>query len=56
MFEFQKPRYSVEEFCELTDLARATFYRRVREGRIQVSKDGHRTFVLAEELKRYVEI
>lgn len=55
MFEHKKPRYPVDEFCSLTGLSRPTFYRRVKEGLVQVQKDGHRSFIIAAELDRYLQ-
>lgn len=45
-----KLRYGLEECLEQLGVSRATFFRRVKDGRYQVTKDGGRTFMSHEQL------
>jgi excisionase family DNA binding protein len=48
-------RYDIAEVASILRLSRATLYQRIRVGLITIQKDGRRTFVAADELKRYVD-
>ena len=47
-------RFEIAEAAQILRLSRATLYDRIRDGLIAVQKDGRRTFILANELQRYV--
>lgn len=48
--------YNVEDACRLLgNISKPTFYRKRRQGKIKVIKQGKRTMVTAEELRRYVK-
>lgn len=47
-------RYEISEAARLLRISRATLYERIREGLIRTQKDGHRSFITAAELQRYV--
>jgi len=49
-----KPRNTIPEACEVTGLARATLYARIKAGLLRVTKDGARTFISGAELERYL--
>lgn len=44
--------YSVKEFCQLVGLGRATTYRRIKDGSLQVRRIGGRTLIPASEVAR----
>lgn len=50
-----KPRYSIPEAGKTLGICKATVDRRIKAGLLKAHHDGRRTFILAEELKRYVE-
>jgi excisionase family DNA binding protein len=52
---FIKPRYSLREAGSELGLSKPTIDRRIKDGKLKAHKDGRRTFVLAEELQRYIE-
>ena len=47
--------FDIAQVASILRLSRATLYQRIRVGLISVQKDGRRTFVTANELRRYVE-
>ena len=47
-------RFAISEVASILRLSRATLYQRIRDGLITTHKDGGRTFITAEELRRYV--
>ncbi len=47
-------RYEISEAARILRLSRATVYARIREGLLKTRKDGRRTFILADELRRYI--
>ncbi|MBX7116386.1 MAG: helix-turn-helix domain-containing protein [Myxococcaceae bacterium] len=47
-------RNTVQDACDLLKLSRAALYVRISEGRLNVTKDGHRTFISGGELQRYM--
>jgi len=49
-----KPRYAVTEAASLLGVSRPHLYKRVKDGKIRLSKDGSRSFVDAAEIDRYV--
>lgn len=49
-----KPRYSIPEAAKTVGLCKATIDRRIKAGLLKAHHDGRRTFILAEELERYV--
>lgn len=50
----EKLRYSIVEAMNLLELSRSTVYERIATGQLQVVKDGHRVFVMRQELERYL--
>ncbi|MER8570642.1 helix-turn-helix domain-containing protein [Mesorhizobium sp. M1338] len=50
----KKLAYTLREASEATGLSRAKFYSLFKEGKLQRSKAGGRTLVLATELERYL--
>ncbi len=48
-------RVGVPEAGRIIGLSRATLYKKILAGEIAVQKDGRRTLVAVEELRRYVE-
>ena len=50
----RKPRYKVPESAALLGLPRSTIYVRIKNGEIEVQKDGRRSFITAAEIDRYV--
>lgn len=52
--DFQKPRYPVAEARALLGIGHVKFYKRVKEGRLKLQKDGRSSYVTAEEIARYV--
>jgi excisionase family DNA binding protein len=51
---FTKPRYGLREVGAELGLSKPTIDRRIKDGKLKAHKDGRRTFVLGEELERYV--
>ena len=47
-------RFDIAEVASILRISRATLYQRIRDGLISTHKDGRRTFVSADELRRYV--
>jgi excisionase family DNA binding protein len=43
----------IAEVARILRISRATLYQRIRVGAIKTHKDGRRTFVTVEELRRY---
>ena len=52
--QHRKPRYEIPEAAKLLGISRAWAYRRIAAGALRVTKDGRRTFIVAEEIDRYV--
>lgn len=50
----EKPRYSISEVLSLLGVSAPTLYRRMREGKLRVVKDGRRSFVMRQEFERYL--
>ncbi|TIQ40902.1 MAG: helix-turn-helix domain-containing protein [Mesorhizobium sp.] len=50
----KKLAYTLREASEATGLSRAKFYSLFKEGKLQRSKAGGRTLILATELERYL--
>jgi hypothetical protein len=48
-------RYSVPEAAAILGMSVSSVWRRARFGHIHLSRDGGRTFVSAEEIRRYAE-
>ncbi|MCC6379950.1 MAG: helix-turn-helix domain-containing protein [Burkholderiales bacterium] len=51
----QPLRVSTPAAAQMIGISRATLYKKILRGEIQVQKDGRRTLVTVEELRRYVE-
>lgn len=49
-----KPRNTIPEFCQISGLAKATVYQRIKAGLLRVTKDGARTFITGAEIERYL--
>ena len=47
-------RFEISEAANILRISRATLYERIRDGLIAIQKDGRRTFITADELRRYV--
>ena len=47
-------RFAISEAARILRLSRATLYERIRRDAIKTQKDGRRSFVTADELRRYV--
>jgi len=50
----QPLRYAVDEARAILRMSRAQLYNRIAEGSIRAHKDGARTYVSYQELRRYV--
>jgi excisionase family DNA binding protein len=48
-------RFGIIEAARILRMSRALLYQRINAGRIQIHKDGRRTYITAAELHRYVE-
>lgn len=48
----ERQRYRVPEACELLRISKAYFYRKVRDKKVVIIKDGTRTFVSGSEIAR----
>lgn len=48
-------RHEIPEAAEALRLSRSELYKRIKSGAIAAQKDGKRTFITADELRRYVE-
>lgn len=46
--------YSIDEACRVSSIGRTTLYGLIREGKVEVSKVGKRTLVLADSLRRLI--
>ena len=46
-------RFDISEVVHILRISRATLYQRIRVGAITAQKDGRRTFITADELRRY---
>jgi hypothetical protein len=51
--QHKKPRYPLLEAFKLLGLSRSKGYVRVREGQLNVTRDGATPYVTAEEIDRY---
>ena len=51
---FPHLRFEISEAANILRISRATLYERIRDGMIATQKDGRRTFITADELRRYV--
>lgn len=47
-------RFEIAEVVRILRLSRATLYERIRCGEIKTQKDGRRSYITVEELRRYV--
>lgn len=47
-------RLEIPEAAEALRLSRSELYKKIRAGSIAAQKDGKRTFITVEELRRYV--
>jgi hypothetical protein len=48
-----KARYRVEEAAAMIGISRAMLFQRMAQGRLTSIKDGKRTFVTDDEIRRY---
>lgn len=53
--EYSKPRYTVAEARALLGLGHSALYQRIKAKKLVIQKDGRRTFVTSDELKRYID-
>lgn len=51
----QPLRVSTPEAARLIGISRANLYKKILAGQIAAQKDGRRTLITVEELRRYVE-
>ena len=51
---YGKLAYSIAELPELISLGRSQIYEEIRAGRLRTVKSGHRTLVLAEDLRSWL--
>lgn len=47
-------RVEIDEAAQILRISRSQLYKHIREGRIEMQKDGVRSFVTIEELRRFV--
>jgi hypothetical protein len=47
-------RYPLIDVAKILHLSRATLYERINSGRLVIHKDGRRTFVTSDEIRRYI--
>lgn len=47
-------RFEIPEAARILRMSRAALYSRIRDSELKVQKDGRRSYITAEELKRYV--
>jgi excisionase family DNA binding protein len=50
----QQLLHSIAEACAMTHASRTSLYLAIRSGRLRAVKRGRRTFVLNEDLRRWV--
>jgi excisionase family DNA binding protein len=50
----QKEALSIPEVCDATSLGRTTVYKAIAEGRLKARKDGRRTIILTDDLRKYL--
>ena len=50
-----KLAYSIREAVETTGIGRSRFYEAVKEQKVRTVKFGHRTLVLAEDLRTFLK-
>ena len=50
----RKPRYPLPQAFALLSFSRAQGYRRIKDGQLNVQKDGRRSYITAVEIDRYV--
>lgn len=55
-FDRSKLAYSIKEACEATSMGRTRIYALIKDGRLEVRKIGTRTLVLADSLKKLIEL
>jgi hypothetical protein len=48
-------RFDIAEAAQILRMSRAQLYNRICEGTIRPQKDGARTYIIRDELERYVE-
>jgi len=51
----QKMAYSIPEAAEATSFGRTLLYDDIAAGRLKAKKRGTRTYILADELRRYLD-
>ncbi|MBV9549815.1 MAG: helix-turn-helix domain-containing protein [Alphaproteobacteria bacterium] len=49
-----KLAYRLDEAAAATGIGRSTLYRRARQGKLKMKRDGGNTVILREELKRFL--
>jgi hypothetical protein len=47
-------RYPLTDVAKILHLSRATLYERIKVGRLVIQKDGRRSFVTTDEIRRYI--
>ena len=55
MYEYKKPRYSINDLIELLGIGRAQLYEAINSGALQTHKIGKRRFACAEDLHNYLQ-
>lgn len=51
----ERPTLTVDEFCGLVGIGKSLFYKAVAAGDISARKYGKRTFVMQDEVRRFIE-
>ena len=56
MFQHTKPRYSINDLCDLLDIGRARLYTDINSGKLQTHKVGKRRFSCPDDVDQYVSL
>ena len=56
MFHHTKPRYSINDLCDLLDIGRARLYADINSGRLQTHKVRKRRFSCPDDVDQYVAL
>jgi excisionase family DNA binding protein len=51
----EKLAYTVAEACSAASIGRTSLYQAIKDGRLQAIKQGRRTLILSEELRRWLD-
>jgi len=56
MFHHTKPRYSINDLCDLLDIGRASLYADINSGKLQTHKVRKRRFSCPDDVDQYVAL